>query len=70
MCRSCSEPFNGKYLQQCEKCGHPAHEDGCCGVGVVRSVPMTTNQHPWWSYLQIRFEKHVGCECPNGELYN
>lgn len=63
MCRSCTSKFNGKYLQQCEHCGHPSHSDNDCGVGVVRSIPMTTNQYTWVTDLQIRYFKHVGCSC-------
>lgn len=63
MCRSCIHKFNGKYCQQCEYCGHPAHNGNDCGVGVVRFIPMIENQHPYWPYLQIQFGKTVGCKC-------
>ena len=69
MCKSCTTPFDGQYLQQCEACGHPAHEKNCCGVGVIRLVPMITNQHPLWPHLQIQYGKSVGCQCPN-EIYD
>lgn len=36
--------FNGKYLQQCEFCGHPAHDGNLCGVGIVRCIPVMTDQ--------------------------
>jgi hypothetical protein len=39
MCRSCVEPFNGKYCQQCEYCGHPAHTENLCGVGIITVIP-------------------------------
>lgn len=41
MCRSCIEPFDGKYLQQCDYCGHPSHKDNLCGVGYWRVYPTT-----------------------------
>ena len=63
MCRSCTTKFKGKYLQQCSTCGHPGHDTGKCGVGVVRFLPMKINQHPLWPYLQIQFGKSIGCEC-------
>lgn len=69
MCRSCVTAFDGKYLQQCSFCGHPAHEGNLCGVGVIRFVPMNVNQHPNWSYLQIQFGRSVGCLCKE-ERYN
>lgn len=34
MCRSCLRPYNGKYLQQCPKCGHPMHDPHQCTVGM------------------------------------
>jgi len=57
MCRSCIDPFNGKYCQQCETCGHPAHQDNSCGVGVIRHI------------LRIDgTEDYVGCLCKE-EMY-
>ncbi len=53
LCRSCNTPFHGKYLQQCSFCGHPAHEDNFCGVGVIRFIP-TMTEHGRVS---------VGCLC-------
>ncbi len=52
MCRSCIHPINGKYCQQCNNCGHPAHKDNFCGVGVIRNI------------LRIDgTEESVGCLC-------
>lgn len=33
MCNSCVIQFHGKYLQQCEICGDPAHEKKMCVCG-------------------------------------
>ena len=57
MCRSCTTPFHGKYLQQCDICGHPAHNENYCGVGVITLVP----------YLDGTCES-IGCRC-NEERY-
>ena len=58
MCRSCVHKFNGKYCQQCDICGHPAHQDSLCGVGIVR-VYNTLNKKII----------SVGCICPT-EIYD
>ena len=39
MCSSCTSKFNGKYCQQCDICGHPAHNYNLCGVGIIRVIP-------------------------------
>lgn len=52
MCRSCTTKFHGKYLQQCDYCGHPDHEGNFCGVGVIRNLPLITQEH-----------NTIGCEC-------
>lgn len=55
MCRSCTTPFKGSYHQQCDYCGHPAHEGNLCGVGVVRNLPLIIKEH-----------NTIGCECKDG----
>ena len=52
MCRSWSKPFKEKYCQQCEYCGHPAHDDNFCGVGVIRIIYRIDGS--WES---------IGCQC-------
>ena len=52
MCRSCVHPFNGKYCQQCEYCGHPAHYNNDCGVGVIARLFLTDGT-----------DKSIGCLC-------
>ena len=52
MCRSCIHKFNGKYCQQCETCGHPAHQDNLCGVGVINTIPRVDGT-----------EESYGCIC-------
>ncbi len=54
MCNSCVIPFHGKYLQQCEICGDPAHEPGCCVVGQPFCYPSIGRKHP----------KQRNCPCP------
>lgn len=53
MCRSCAHKYNGKYCQQCAKCGHPAHDNYLCGVGVINMTPRIDGT-----------EESVGCLCP------
>lgn len=52
MCRSCIHKFNGKYCQQCPTCGHPAHNDNLCGVGVIRLIPRINGTR-----------ESIGCRC-------
>ena len=54
LCNSCVKPFEGKYLQQCKICGHPAHEKEYCTVGQPFSYPVTWRTHP----------KQRNCSCP------
>lgn len=54
MCKSCIIPFNGKYLQQCSICGHPAHKNNTCTVGQPFSYPITNRSYP----------KQRNCSCP------
>ena len=55
LCKSCTTPFHGRYLQQCEICGCPAHEPGCCTHGQPFSYPITSRTHP----------RQRNCPCPD-----
>lgn len=57
-------PHEGKYFQQCEFCGHPKHIGNDCGVGVVRAIPMMTDQAPL--FKEKIFVKTTGCRCQEG----
>jgi len=58
MCNSCVKPFHGKYLQQCEICGDPAHEPEHCSHGQPFSYPVTYKSLP----------QQRNCPCPH--IYN
>lgn len=59
MCKSCTSSFNGKFLQQCVICGHPAHEDDQCTVGQQLFYPITKQSYP----------KQRNCSCPRIDHY-
>lgn len=40
-------------------CGHPAHDEKHCGVGVVRAIPLQGKLYPMT----------IGCRCPL-EIYD
>ena len=54
LCNSCVIPFHGKYLQQCEICGDPAHEPGCCVCG-----------QPGLYYTIYGMLRARRCQCPD-----